>query len=102
MAATKTAPKTGIAGRIERLRALAEHPNTPVHEAEVASYALTRLLARLVEEGESAAYAWAPNWSGGKYQDTHSLGLTEVTKLIRDEIKHRHHQQGRDLPRRAA
>jgi hypothetical protein len=82
MAATKTA------SRIEKLRALAEHPNTPVHEAEVARHALGRLLAKVAEAGGVAAYSWAPNWQGGKYQDTrHIFDLTVITKLIRDEIK---------------
>lgn len=83
--ATKTAPKTGIAGRIERLRALAEHPNTPVHEAELARHALARILKAHAETVRSVA--WVPNWHGEKWQETQTLGLTEIATRIRNEIK---------------
>ena len=82
MTATRTAKS---ASRIEKLRALAEHPNTPVHEADVARRALARLLKRNAEQVKTVT--WVPNWQGGKYQDTRKLGMTEITKLIRDEIK---------------
>ena len=81
------ATKTRTTSRIERLRALAEHPNTPEHEANLARHALARLLKKAEVQAETTHYTWTPNWQGGKYQDTRSLGLTEVTKLIRDEIK---------------
>jgi hypothetical protein len=88
MAATKTARKTGTASRIEKLRALAEHPNTPEHEADLARHALTRLLKKAEVQAEATRYAWAPKWQGAKYQDTRDIyNLTVITKRIRDEIK---------------
>lgn len=80
MAATKTSTS-----RIEKLRALAEHPNTPVHEAAVARHALTRLLERTTPYGERPG--WVPNWQGEKFENTRGLTLTEITARIRDEIK---------------
>lgn len=82
-----SATKTRTTSRIERLRALAEHPNTPEHEANLARHALARLLKKAETQRETARYTWANKWEGGKYQDTRGLSLTEVTKLIRDEIK---------------
>lgn len=77
MPATKTAKPS----RIERLRALAEHPNTPQYEAELAQHALARLLKKHAE-------AWTPrNWLGGKYEATSKLSMTDLTARIRDEIK---------------
>jgi len=81
------ATRTRTASRIERLRALAEHPNTPEHEADLARHALTRLLKKSEVQAEAKRSGWANKWEGGKYQDTRGLGLTEVTKRIRDEIK---------------
>lgn len=77
MPATKTSTS-----RIEKLRALAEHPNTPVHEADVARHALARLLKR------NPSQTWVPrNWLGGKYEATSKLSMTDLTARIRDEIK---------------
>ncbi len=84
MPATKTAAK---ATRIERLRALAEHPNTPVHEAELARHALARLLKKADVQAEVKRYTWAPNWAGAKYADTQNLDLKTIAARIRDEIK---------------
>lgn len=84
MTATKTA-KTSTS-RIEKLRALAEHPNTPVHEAALARHALNRLLRRNATQPHVSA--WVPrNWLGGKYEFTSKLSMTEITARIRDEIK---------------
>ena len=77
----------GTVGRIERLRALAEHPNTPEHERNLARHALGRLLKRAAEADREAFAAWAPAWQGEKFQETRGLSLTDITALIRDEIK---------------
>jgi hypothetical protein len=82
-----TAKKSGTAGRIERLRALAEHPNTPEHERDLARHALDRLLKRAAETNRAAVTAWAPEWQGEKFADTRGLDLTKITAMIRDEIK---------------
>lgn len=79
MPATKTAQPS----RIERLRALAEHPNTPEAERAVALRALARLLKK-----QPQAAAWVPrNWLGEKYETTSKLSMTDLTARIRDEIK---------------
>jgi hypothetical protein len=87
MPATKTAKKTGIEGRIEKLRALAEHPNTPVHEAALARVALERILERLAAAATSGAEFIDTIWYGAKYAATSKLNVAEISKLIRDEIK---------------
>lgn len=72
------------ATRIERLRALAGDGNPNAHERDVARRALERMLERMSEAHRAA---WTPNWQGEKYQATRGLSMTEITKLIRDEIK---------------
>lgn len=80
MPATKTAQPS----RIERLRALAEHPNTPEYEAELARHALARLLKKHADRAQT----WTPrNWLGEKYEATSKLSMTDLTARIRDEIK---------------
>lgn len=90
MPATKTAKKTGIEGRIEKLRALAEHPNTPIHEAALAKAALERVLARYAQAAtatEAGATFIDTTWYGAKYAATSKLHVADISKLIRDEIK---------------
>lgn len=78
---TRTASKT--AQRIERLRALAGDGNPNEHEREVARRALGRMIERLGEQRS----AWEPEWQGEKYQSTRGMGMTQITKLIRDEVR---------------
>ena len=88
MPATKTAKLTGIDARIAKLRALAEHPNTPIHEAAVAKAALERVLARRAHAETTTAAAFIDTiFYGAKYAATERLGVAEISKLIRDEIK---------------
>lgn len=88
MPATKTAKLTGIDARIAKLRALAEHPNTPVHEAALAKAALDRVLARRAHaEAATGAAFIDTTFYGAKYAATKGLRVAEISKLIRDEIK---------------
>jgi hypothetical protein len=70
--------------RIERLRALAGDGNPNEHEREVARHALDRMLERMTTAQRTE---WTPNWQGEKYRTTRGMGMTEITKLIRDEVK---------------
>lgn len=72
MTATKTAE------RIRRLRALAEHPNTPEHERAVAAHMLNKLLAKEKIDRR---------WYGAKYDKTGTLTTVDIAALIRAEIK---------------
>lgn len=85
MATTKTAKTT--ADTIAKMRALADHPNTPEHEAAAARRYLTRLLARTITETAMPARTWESrmNFVGDKYDS--SLSLTDIAKRIREEIK---------------
>jgi hypothetical protein len=76
--------------RIAKLRALAEHPNTPEHEAGAARNYLTRLLARIATAPKAqpaSGYSWESrmNFVGKKYDS--NLTLTEISKRIKAEIK---------------
>lgn len=85
MATTKTSKTT--ADTIAKMRALAEHPNTPEHEAAAAKRYLARLLARTTTETATRVRSWEDrmNFVGDKYDST--LSLTDIAKRIREEIK---------------
>ena len=72
MTATKTSE------RIRRLRALAEHPNTPEHERAVAAHMLNKMLAKQKIDRR---------WYGAKYDKTGTLTTVDIAALVRSEIK---------------
>jgi len=81
------ASATRTHNKIARLTALAEHPNTPVHEAALARHALSRILAKIAEAGGKTPGYVDRRWYGAKYDHTHKLTTVDIAKLIRDEIK---------------
>lgn len=71
--------------RLDRLRDLAKHPKTPKHERTLAQEAYDRLSARI--QAEASQRYEDTRWYGEKYQATRDLSVTQIAKLIRDEIK---------------
>jgi hypothetical protein len=90
VATTKSAKTT--ADTIAKMQALADHPNTPEHEAAAAKRYLTRLLARTAADAASKQggihqYSREDrlHFIGEKYDS--KLTMTEIAKRIREEIK---------------
>lgn len=81
MASTATRTQNKIA----KLTALAEHPNTPEHEAALARFALGRLLAKVAEAGGDRPSD--SRWYGAKYDHSGTLSTVQIAKLICDEVK---------------
>jgi hypothetical protein len=88
MPVTKTAKLTGIDARIAKLRALAEHPNTPVHEADVARRALARALAKMSTTTHPSVDQFVDMRAyGSKYAATQGMTTQDIVKAVRDEIR---------------
>lgn len=83
---TATADRTKLQAKIERVRAIVDHPRTNEHLRAVAAHKLEKLLAQLAEATSSGNYYRIPDgWYGAKYDPKRSL--TDVAKMIREEIK---------------
>ncbi len=86
MTATKTAKK------IQLLQALIDHPRTGDEERKAGRRMLARLLAKAKENGETIADDPKARWAdyltyGPKYTQGAGLSLTDIAKLIRQDIK---------------
>ncbi|MEZ0089993.1 hypothetical protein [Streptacidiphilus sp. EB129] len=86
MTATKTAKK------IQLLQVLIDHPRTGDEEREAGRRMLARLLAKAKENGEIIANDPKARWAdyltcGPKYTQGAGLTLTDIAKLIRQDIK---------------
>jgi hypothetical protein len=82
---TATADRTKLQARIERVRAIVDHPRTNEHLRAVAAHKLEKLLAQLAEAPHSGGYRLPDGWFGAKYDPKRSL--TDVAKMIREEVK---------------
>ncbi len=86
--AAATADRTKLQARIERVRAIVDHPRTNEHLRAVADHKLKKLLAQL---GAASATAIAARqdrtWYGAKNDHTGTQRTTDIAKLIREEIK---------------
>lgn len=83
---TATADRTKIQAKIERVRAVVEHPRTNEHLRAVAQHKLDKLLAQLAEAPQTSSHYRLPDgWFGAKYDPSRSL--TDIAKMIREEIK---------------
>lgn len=77
----------------ERLLALINHPRTSEDERDAARRALKRVHDRQQDEVESRAAQTARRlynpgaWQGSKYEQARRLTLTEIAKLIREDLK---------------
>jgi len=81
-AATKTR-KT-----IENLRALIDHPRTGDNERNAARRMLKRVLAKAQEQGEQVTGGYRDHRVyGEKYDQVRRLGVVEIAKLMRADIK---------------
>lgn len=81
----QTADRTKLQARIERVRAIVDHPRTNEHLRAVAAHKLKKLLAQLGETPHSSGYRIPDGWYGAKYDPKRSL--TDIAKMIREEIK---------------
>lgn len=81
---TATIDRTKLQARIERVRAIVDHPRTNEHLRAVAAHKLEKLLAQLGETTHSG-YQIPDGWYGAKYDPKRSL--TDIAKMIREEIK---------------
>jgi hypothetical protein len=77
-----------------RLLALIDHPRTGEDERDAARRALKRLDERQAQASSDTqrtgerTHLWNPGaWQGSKYEQTRRLSLTEIAKLIREDIK---------------
>lgn len=82
---TATADRTKLQAKIERVRAIVDHPRTNEHLRAVAQHKLEKLLAQLDEAPHSSGYRLPDGWFGAKYDPKHTL--TDIAKMIREEIK---------------
>lgn len=81
---TATTDRTKLQARIERVRAIVNHPRTNEHLRAVAAHKLEKLLAQLGETPHRG-YQIPDGWYGAKYDPKRSL--TDIAKMIREEIK---------------
>lgn len=82
---TATIDRTKLQARIERVRAIVDHPRTNEHLRAVAAHKLEKLLAQLADASHSGGYQIPDGWYGAKYDPKRSL--TDIAKMIREEIK---------------
>ena len=82
---TATVDRDKLQRRIDRVRALVEHPRTNEHLRAVATHKLAKLLAQL--DKTSAAAHRDTRWYGAKYDHSGRLTTVDIAKLIREEIK---------------
>lgn len=84
--ATTTATKTQKT--IQNLRALIDHPRTGENEREAARRMLKRVLARAEKQGEQVAGGYRDHRVyGEKYDKVRNLGVVEIAKFMRADIK---------------
>jgi len=81
---TATADRTKLQAKIERVRAIVDHPRTNEHLRAVAKHKLDKLMSQL-DEAPHAGYRLPDGWFGAKYDPSRSL--TDIAKMIREEIK---------------
>lgn len=85
---TVTTDRIKLQARIERVRAIVDHPRTNEHLRAVAAHKLEKLRAQLGEANASRPGRSAANiWYGAKYDHSYTLRTTDIAKLIREEIK---------------
>ena len=87
---TTTIDRTKLQARIERVRAIVDHPRTNEHLRAVAAHKLEKLLAQLDETSDTTARpgrSASNTWYGAKYDYSYTLRTTDIAKLIREEIK---------------
>lgn len=85
---TATIDRTKLQAKIERVRAIVDHPRTNEHLRAVAAHKLEKLLAQLDKTWAAATAARQDRtWYGAKYDHTGTLRTTDIAKLIREEIK---------------
>lgn len=83
-----TTDRTKLQARIERVRAIVDHPRTNEHLRAVAAHKLEKLLAQLGEANTPRPGRSASNtWYGAKCDHSYTLRTTDIAKLIREEIK---------------
>lgn len=87
---TATADRTKLQAKIERVRAIVDHPRTNEHLRAVADHKLEKLLAQLdkvtaatTQPGRSSANTWY----GAKYDHSYTMTTVNIAKCIREEIK---------------
>jgi hypothetical protein len=72
----------------EALHALLNHPATSEEEKDAARRALTRIARREAKAAKARGGYWAPQRTyGSKYNQSSALTLTEIAKLMREDIK---------------
>ena len=87
---TATVDRTKLQAKIERVRAIVDHPRTNEHLRAVAAYKLEKLLAQLAEVNAAATQPGRSSdntWYGAKYDHSYTLATVGIAKLIREEIK---------------
>jgi hypothetical protein len=85
---TATADRTKLLARIERVRAIVDHPRTNEHLRAVAAHKLEKLLVQLGNVNATVTTArQGRTWYGAKYDHTGAQRTTDIAKLIREEIK---------------
>lgn len=77
--------RESIERKLGYLRELINRDTTPENEILAAKSKYERLRKRL--DDAPAARKWKPAWQGSLYEQTKNLTLTQVTALIRTEIK---------------
>lgn len=87
MMTAKAAGRTAIERKLEYLTALISHAGTTEVEVKAAKSARARLAGALEAAAPGPANQWEPRWTGEKYQPGRYLPGTEITALIRAEIK---------------
>jgi len=77
--------------KIEALTALINHAKTGADERDAARRALLRIHAAQAEASQDDAgyqrFHSAGHWKGSKYEQARRLGLAEIAKLMREDIK---------------
>lgn len=77
--------------KIEALTVLMNHPKTSAEEADAARRALARICITQNEQDKDTEdyqrFYNAGHWRGSKYEESRRLGLAEIAKLMRQDIK---------------
>jgi hypothetical protein len=74
--------------KIDLLRTLIDHPRTGEDERDTARRMLKRLLAKTLQDGSSGRPGHADTRVyGSKYEQAKNMGLAEIAKLMRQDIK---------------